>query len=257
MKFKINRFLPVVLMLGVMVLTGCIKTPPTISPTPSETTTPPPTGTFPPGTDLAFETIVKSGNLGGSYEGTAAQIVVINDIKAPPRGLEWVNPEYQDKINAVDYSQFFVLMAFNGFRGGISSDFSIQRIWQNAGTVYVLAHFNDIVPQGTSLSATNSQYQVVKISKAQITHLGTITFKLLDETGKERATATSEFLTEGERYETEIVLDYPDCFNLNGLVFSSYSCPRWRGKCPGESGGHCSGAQFPARTSAAKARQVG
>ena len=103
--------------------------------------------------------------------------------------LDWVRSRHQTTILEVDYSKYFVVIVFNGYRTGIHSVLNIQRIWQNENEVFVLTHFNDIVPEGTSLSLSNSQYQVVKIDRTLITHSGAITFRLLDELGEERAKA--------------------------------------------------------------------
>ena len=151
--------------------------------------TPTPNVSLPTGSDLTFEPVVETGNLGGSYSGESAQIQVVSSVQTSlPEGIEWVNPEFKTVILALDYAKYFVVMVFNGSRGGIYSDLKILKIWQNTGTVFVLAHFNDFVPKATSLPASNSQYQVVKISRTQITRPGAITFKLLDESGQERAT---------------------------------------------------------------------
>ena len=137
---------------------------------------------------LAFETIVESGQVGGPYEGKSAQIRVIYDIQTPrPECFDWVYPRDQTTILEVNYTKYFVVIVFNGYRGGIFSDLCIQRIWQNTDVVFVLAHFNDIVPEVYSEPATNSQYQIVKIDRTLITHQGPISFRLLDEAGEERA----------------------------------------------------------------------
>ncbi len=113
----------------------------------------------------------------------------------PPDGLDWVYPDSQPTILAIDYSQYFVVIALIGYRGSICSFFKTLRIWQDSGTVYILAHFDDgATPGATSLPATSSQYQVIKISRTQITQPGTTTFRLLDETGQESATTTADDL---------------------------------------------------------------
>ncbi len=131
--------------------------------------------------------------MGGTYKGERAQILVIPSIHTPePEELEWVNSLDQTKILEVDYPKYFVVIVFNGYRGGIFSQINILRIWKNTDMIFVVAHFNDFVPQATSLPAYNSQYQVVKISKQQIAHPGVLTFQLLDESGKERARVMAE-----------------------------------------------------------------
>jgi hypothetical protein len=166
-----------------------VSVTPTVGPTPTASVS------LPQGNDLTFETIVEPGRVGGPYQEDSAQIRVISFIQTPlPEALNWVYPDSETKILAVDYSQYFVVIVFNGYRGGIFSYLRIQRIWQNAGAIYVLAHFNDFQPAATALPATNSQYQAVKISRTQITQSGAFTFRLLDETGQERATVTANIL---------------------------------------------------------------
>ena len=135
---------------------------------------------------------MQPGRVGGPYTGVNAQIRVINSIQTvPPEALQWVYSDSKDTILAVDYSQCFVVIVFNGYRGGITTIMQIKRIWQVNNNVFVLAHFNDPPPPGVTLTvlpATSSQYQVVKISRTQLTQSGAITFSLLDETGYERAT---------------------------------------------------------------------
>lgn len=169
--------------------TGEITTSPSVSTSPSVT--------LPPGTDLAFGTVTYSGNLGGTYEGKSAQIRVISDIQEPlPEALNWVKPSHRDVILEVDYSKYFVIVVFNGYRSGIHRDLNVQKIWQDENEVFVLAHFNDFIPGATSLPAFNSQYQVVKIDRTLIMHPEIITFRLLDEAGGERATTTCEITTD-------------------------------------------------------------
>jgi hypothetical protein len=186
-----------VIPLVLLLLYGCNQTDTTTSPSPSQSPSPSdtttPSVTFPPGTDLAFETIVESGKVGGPYEGKSAQIRVVNDTQTTlPEWFDWVDPHNQTTILGVDYSKYLVVIVFNGYRSGIWRDLSIQRIWQNDNEVFVLAHFNDFVSGATSLPAFNSQYQVVKIDKTLITHPGEITFILLDELGEERARTIRE-----------------------------------------------------------------
>jgi hypothetical protein len=206
MTFRLKTIAAIVILtMQVTLLSGCIgKATNTLSTSPITTMTTPakptptspaaaaPTSTvlLPTGTDLAFETIVQPGRVGGPYTGDVAQIQAIDNAQIEPAEvLEWVYPDDKAKILAVDYTKYFVLMIFNGYRGGISSYLKIWRVWQGVDSVFVLVHFNDIQPSATSLPAYNSQYQVVQISRTQITQFGAIAFKLLDEAGRERATS--------------------------------------------------------------------
>jgi hypothetical protein len=140
------------------------------------------------GKELKFEKVGFVGNVGGSYQGSEARIYIINTLpKSSSEELKWLLANYQEKIMEVDYSKYFVILAFNGFRYGIFSLIDIINIRQNADTVFVIAHFNDIQPEATSLQSTNSQYYAVKITREQIVGTGSITLRLLDEKGQERA----------------------------------------------------------------------
>lgn len=143
--------------------------------------------------DITFETIGGRFNeAGGSYDADYGwlQTSTNNQTQSSP-AIDWVTTSDQETILTVDYSKYFVIMAFNGFRGALYSDFKIQRIWQDysTNTIFVIARFND--PNEELASAfENSQYEAVKIARRQVVQPGVITFKLLDETGKERARTT-------------------------------------------------------------------
>jgi hypothetical protein len=202
---KIWILLDVVLALTFLIQ-GCVPSTqnksPLINPTSNPTTSPSvsspdglisssnlsPSITLPSGTELTFENIIKSGNLGGSYQGETAQIRVVSSLQTPlPEEFNWIYPDSKNMILAVDFTKYFVVMVFNGSRGGIYSNLKILQIWQTVDMILVLTHFNDFIPQATSLPASNSQYQVVKIARTQITQPGVNMFKLLDGSGQERA----------------------------------------------------------------------
>lgn len=50
------------------------------------------------------------------------------------------------------------------------------------------------LPLGTNIPLESSQYNIVKVKRLDLTQTGELTFKLLDETGEERSTATCEVL---------------------------------------------------------------
>jgi hypothetical protein len=70
-------------------------------------------------------------------------------------------------------------------RIGTSTYFRIEKILINNNTVYVLAHFDD--GSTTSLAMVSSQFQAVMVERKLLAQSGEITFVLLDQTGKERA----------------------------------------------------------------------
>jgi hypothetical protein len=197
------------------------RTPEPSAPVPESTATPRLSGT-----DLVFKTIVDSGQgLGslpgglyvGPYEGKNPQIVLISanatlpadNINAgqtgnlvltasgetsPAKGLDWVRPENLTSILSVDYSNYVVILAFNGWKPNIYNHFDILRIYRQSDVVFINAHFSEYespTPQ-TVLPAYNSQYEAVRISKGQIGQKGPVTFILTDEKGTERAKLTAE-----------------------------------------------------------------
>ena len=68
---------------------------------------------------------------------------------------------------------------------------TIKEIIQEKGTVYISAHLDDPLG-GPSIPIESSQYNVLAISKTNLIQFGEITFILLDNTGKERASVTAE-----------------------------------------------------------------
>jgi hypothetical protein len=151
------------------------------------------TTVLPTGTDVAFQTVAGPSHLAGSYADRAAQIRLLADSQSVYDVFGWLSSYDADRLFSVDYQRYFVVVAFNGWRGGIGigTYFGIERIWQDDATVYVQAHFDD--GSATSLAMNSSQYQGVKIDRSVLAQSGVITFKLLDETGKERASAFQAF----------------------------------------------------------------
>jgi hypothetical protein len=111
-----------------------------------------PTFTLPPGTDLSFQTIFDSGSFDISNDivDNAHIVVISSNQTLPVEAFNWIRPEYQSRILEVDYSKYFVVMVFNGYRISIYSMINIQQIRADAGTIFVLAHFNDSYPNATS-----------------------------------------------------------------------------------------------------------
>lgn len=129
-----------------------------------------------------------------SYHSESGMIKIISsNLSFPREALLWVTHEDHKKILEVDYSEYFVLAAFNGFRTNIYTKFNIERISINNNTILVTAHFNEYDKSQAMLAAYSSSYEVVKINWNQIPQKVPITFKLLDEKGKERARTTYDF----------------------------------------------------------------
>jgi hypothetical protein len=160
---------------------------------PPHSVTPPPTDNFPPGKDLDFELIVPSGDYTaeGSYKSEDAKIQIITSVdNLTSETLNQLDPKDHQYLLSANYQGFFSIIVFNGRRGGIAGYLQIHRIWRDNDVVYILAHFNDKDPGIIVLTIFSSQYEIVKIRKSQLEHLGNFTFILLDEKTVERARST-------------------------------------------------------------------
>jgi len=184
---RLRAVLLSLLMSIILLLTGCgpksLNT--SVSSTPSKTNTSP-SIIFPSGTDLAFNTIIGAHKVGGPYQDRAAQIRVLTDSQSASEVSGMVYSYDADILLKADYQHYIVVVVFNGWRVNISKYLEIQKIWRSGNNVFVLAHFDD--GGATALQASSSQYQTVTLDRVQLIQTGEITFKLLDESGKERAT---------------------------------------------------------------------
>lgn len=150
-----------------------------------------------PGKAISFERF----SIGNYYHKSewSAQVWVINSLQQynRPQDIEWrPNPpdpqlsEPPPEIINFDFSEYFILMVFNGFRGGWGDPMRIEGIRQDEDTVNIYVTFDD------NLSTVNpelsSQYGVLKIGRKEITQFGEITFTLIDQNGQERTKATYE-----------------------------------------------------------------
>jgi hypothetical protein len=128
--------------------------------------------------------------MSSSHESEYAQVIVITSpSESFFTGIGRISTEHKNQILEVNYSDYWVVLAFNGWRRSIGGSFAIKGIWQEGNTISILAHFDDYLEGQTRLQAISSQYEAVKIHKAYLMQTGEITFKLLDESGEERAVA--------------------------------------------------------------------
>jgi hypothetical protein len=174
------------------------RTVPSTSSSPSPTiTSPPPTpskisvipGTTIPGVILEFENFPIYGNL--KDQNIPSQIHVMVNIESPlPDVIKDITMESQAKLSTLDFSRYFILFVFMGFQSVTGPYIKVKQIWQVKDTIWVQADFNPDGP--TYLPTYSSPFQDVKVNKENITQFGEITFRLLDLSGKERATTTCE-----------------------------------------------------------------
>lgn len=108
-------------------------------------------------------------------------------VSPPPVHILGVEPRDVDKMQAVDYSKFIALIAFRGFTTA-ATGIGITKIWQQGGNVYVQAELSGYV----GAPSYSSAYQIIKIAKSHLSQTGAITFRLLDQSGKERAVVSQD-----------------------------------------------------------------
>jgi len=155
----------------------------------------------PPGKGISFE-LVKHVTFGGGYyhrSEKSAQIWVIDSLQQynRPEGIEWKpNPpdpqlsEPPPEISNLDFSEYFIIMIFNGYRSYYAESMKIERVRQDKDTVNIWTHLDDGAEYSNPIFT--SQYTVLKINREEMTQFGEITFTLIDQNGQERTKATYE-----------------------------------------------------------------
>jgi hypothetical protein len=142
-------------------------------------------------TELNFETLARAINGYDDAALTARLQIVTSKPDSPIEGI----PTYtkpQSEIETVDFSKYFVIIAFHGstFPPDTPEDGGIEliKIIQDGDNIYIRARFQ--VPQRTVPPGIITPYYAVKVNKESMVQFGKLTFILLDQSGKERATAT-------------------------------------------------------------------
>jgi hypothetical protein len=161
-----------------------------ISPTPSPSTP----VQFPPGTDLKWESIgmrTSISDVPGSLSSYPFHVM----ISPPYLPMEGFTDNEQAAIKAVDFDKYFVLIVIHSTSypiGYPSKKFEIERIWMDANTIYIQAALPPSFQPGmTYVPQSRFAFQIVKINKDGISPFDRITFKLLDDSARERAATTS------------------------------------------------------------------
>jgi hypothetical protein len=144
--------------------------------------------TLPAGKELAFNTISKEQY--DAYRENSPRIFIVTANQTIPDNNPWIKNEEVIKLNSIDYSKYFAIIAFNGFLGYRRSDFEINKIIQDKNIINVVSHFSTI--SATTIPANSSESHIVTVSKESLIQYGEITFKLLDESGQEKAKAIRE-----------------------------------------------------------------
>ena len=180
----LGNILITIFLLATLLMAGCKG---------AETTTT--TGTTK--SELAY-TLITGGDKGGSpYLSEDAQIRIITDNKLATEITDMMTSDSTDPLLKVDYTHYFVIAAFNGWRGNLYNSFQIQYVEQIGNTILITATFNDLsigITPATFIPAYSSQYQAVQLDRSIFPKTGTLTFKLLDENGTERASTIATFV---------------------------------------------------------------
>jgi hypothetical protein len=176
-----------------------IETTPLVSPSPmtgpiSPLISPSPGSSILPGTTISFEHFKMSGSYWRTEESAVIWVITSMQTYSRPSGIEWqqeipVVPEPPPEFLNFDFTQYFLMLVFNGYRGGYGTAMEVKGIWQDKGIIRTSAHLDDPV-MTTSIPVYSSQYNVLKVNKANLSQFDEITFRLIDELGKERAIAT-------------------------------------------------------------------
>jgi len=147
----------------------------------------PEAATLPPGNDLIFDALARSDfpDAGEGHGSPGIQIIT----SKPVSTLTGINPWDQIRIEDVDFSNYFVVIAFIG-HSTPAFNIKIRRVWQDKDVVYLLFHARP--PRVYTQPMTIFPYYIVQVSKRQMPQHGKITFKLLDQYGKELVTTTHE-----------------------------------------------------------------
>lgn len=147
----------------------------------------PEAATLPPGNDLVFDTVARS-DFSNYDEGQRSSDIQILTSK-PVSNVKGVSPFDQPEIESVDFSQYFVIIAFLGLSSP-GYEIRIRRVWQDKNMVYLLFHARP--PQKYTKPMVIFPYHAIKINKEQMLQNGEITFKLLEQHGKELASTSYE-----------------------------------------------------------------
>ena len=151
----------------------------------------------PPGKRISFEHFSINDYYHRSE--STAQIWVITGTQQynRPEGIEWAPnpPDAQlsgppPEIINFNFSEYFIIMILNGFRSYCAERMKVEGIRQDKDTVNIWVHFDDGAKYSNPIYS--SQYNVLKISREEMTQFGEITFTIIDQNGQERASAIYE-----------------------------------------------------------------
>jgi len=126
-----------------------------------------------PESEILFETIERAdlSGTGVYYEGTQPKLDVIASAQAVDVLDGTISPDVQAQLLAVDFSEYLVFAAFQGWRPSLPtpSGVEVQRItWdENTSTITINVHLYEPVEGSVSKDVVISAYHVVKIEKTE------------------------------------------------------------------------------------------
>ena len=154
-----------------------------------------PEGPVPEGKKLGFEKVWMREN---TYKEYAPMLLVFTDnhsltkwFGSPYRYEQVVSSDMRMNMipHVIDFSEYILVAAFYGYVEQASYYISITDIWQEEDTIFVRAQF--VRHPGGGGAAMNSPQDVVLVRRENLRHYGRLTFKMLDDYGKEIAETTA------------------------------------------------------------------
>jgi hypothetical protein len=121
--------------------------------------------------ELTIETISNQPELTESQDSSPRIQVIAEQPNIPVAGI---STEDQTLIGAVDYSRYFVVIAYFG-AGSLAQD-KILNVYQFKSVIWVRSQ----ISTADNETGTISRYQAVKIDKTQMLGYGEILFRLLN-----------------------------------------------------------------------------
>jgi hypothetical protein len=128
--------------------------------------------------DISFVSLAKQVSVAGTQH-TSPQLQVMT--RAPVSHISGLTPEDDAKLRDTDYSQYWAVIVSFGL--GADDEDNINSISQQENVVYIRAEMLPL-PEG---DLVGDPYEIVRIKKTQMPLNGATTFKLMDQSGKERA----------------------------------------------------------------------
>ena len=128
--------------------------------------------------DIRFESVARRFVVSDNQLATP-QVQLIQ--RPPSRPISGLAADDVATLKSIDYSQYWVLLVIYGF--GADEQDNVNSISQQGNVVYVRAEFLPL-PDGDQVG---SSYEIVRIAKTETVERGTVTLKLMDQFGNEKA----------------------------------------------------------------------